>query len=175
MTARRLPQRAQAQTVLSEQLRVRSFAYFMHELRDPLGNPLAVAAHHRRWCSLIESNDRLVLLAPRDHGKTTVALAYLLWRFWCHGRDAQSGQRLTGAAGPYEAVVFSATRAQAEVFVAKFRELLAANPWLFEPTDAHQAHGLCVGLARSARHIQFANGAELRSRVFGTEHPRSAP
>jgi hypothetical protein len=151
-----------------EQLLVRKFEYFMHQLHDPAHNRLIVAAHHRLWCQILESNDRVVLLAPRDHGKTTVALAYLLWRLWCHGRDPSSGRLLTVPAGKFGAVVFSATRAQAEVFVATFRELLDANTWLFEPAGVRRKVGANRSLARSATRLQLANGGELRSRVYGT-------
>ncbi len=33
---------------------------------------LDVPKHQRRWCRSLESDDDLIVLAPRDHGKTTI-------------------------------------------------------------------------------------------------------
>ena len=38
------------------------------------------APFHIRWTDAIERHDRVVILAPLEHGKTTLMLAYVLWR-----------------------------------------------------------------------------------------------
>jgi len=41
---------------------------------------LAPAAHHRKWMAAVEQYDRAVILAPIEHGKTTVlSIAFPLW------------------------------------------------------------------------------------------------
>ena len=41
---------------------------------------LAPAAHHRKWMAAVEQYDRAVILAPIEHGKTTVlSVAFPLW------------------------------------------------------------------------------------------------
>jgi hypothetical protein len=71
----------------------------MSQLRDPDGTLLIVAPHHRRWCELVASAKRLVLLAPRTHGKSYLGLVYVLWRFYRHGRDPLTGTPLTAPTG----------------------------------------------------------------------------
>ena len=112
-----------------------SFAFFMSQLRDPDGTLLIVAPHHRRWCELVARAKRLVLLAPRTHGKSYLGLVYVLWRFYRRGRDPLTGAPLTAPTGLFKAVVFSATHDQAGVLMATFRDLLAANEWLFGTID----------------------------------------
>lgn len=138
-------------------------AFFMSQLLDVDGRPLQVAAHHRRWCQLIADNPRLVLLAPRDHSKTTVGLAFVLWQFFRHATGHPAGT----PTGRYLAVLFSATYEQARVLMTKFRDLLAANAWLF-PESAHPAAGLARPVAASETQIRLASGAELLIAAYGT-------
>ena len=51
------------------------FAFFMSQLRDTSGSLLTVAPHHRRWCGHVANAARLVLLAPRTHGKSYLGLS----------------------------------------------------------------------------------------------------
>jgi hypothetical protein len=115
---------------LHSALLAQSFRYFLAALVDVAGRPLILAPHILAWAELIEREPRLVLLAPRSHGKTTLVLAYLLWCFWRHGRD-EAGRPLATPAGAFLAVLFSATKPQALVLMALFRDLLLANRDLF--------------------------------------------
>jgi hypothetical protein len=144
-----------------------SFPYFLSELLDPAGRPFALAPHVRAWADLIATERRLVLLAPRDHGKTTLLLAYVLWRFWRH-RYASS-VRVGAAPGTFEAVLFSATRDQALVLMTKFRDLLLANPNLFGEVDGKAAAGPGRGQIRWSQHaVRLTSGADLRIRAYRT-------
>ena len=41
---------------------------------------LAPAAHHRKWMAAVQQYDRAVILAPIEHGKTTIlSVAFPLW------------------------------------------------------------------------------------------------
>ena len=149
----------------------------MSQLRDPGGTLLTVAAHHKRWCHLFATTDRLALLAPRDHGKTTVSLAYVLWRFYQHALTTQSGARSAHSHATFSALIFSATRDQAEVLIATFRDLLTANEWLLGPIE--RPSGAARGLRKvawSRSHIRLASGAQLWIRAFRTStrglHPQ---
>ena len=110
---------------------------FMAHLLDVDGRRLQVAAHHEAWCGLIVANARQVLMAPRDHSKTTVALVFVLWMFFRHGTDPTTLRPRGSSAGRYQAVLFSGTQAQANVLMARFRDLLAANAWLIVGTATH--------------------------------------
>jgi hypothetical protein len=143
-----------------------SFAFFMGELLDPAGRPLTVAEHQELWCDLIAMEPRLVLLAPRDHGKTTLLLAYILWQFWRHGHDS-SGRPLATPAGTYSAALFSATRDQGLVLMAKFRELLVANGALFgEVGPSGSREGQRQQIRWSKTEVRLPSGAELLIRAY---------
>ena len=143
------------------------FAFFMSQLRDTSGSLLTVAPHHRRWCGHVANAARLVLLAPRTHGKSYLGLVYVLWRFYRHGRDPLTGAPATTPTGLFKAVIFSATHDQAAVLMATFRDLLAANAWLFGTIDP-SAPGAGELVAWSRTHVRLANGAELRIRAYRT-------
>ena len=162
---RRAPRLPAADVV--RRLMFEDLAYFMSQVRDVDGRPLQVAPHHERWCRRISLHKRLVLLAPRDHSKTTVALVYVLWLFFRHARGPASGQPATAAVGNYQAVVFSATQPQARVLMTKFRDLLAANAPLF-PAAAQTGAGLARPVAASESHVRLASGAELLVYPYGT-------
>ena len=138
MTARRLP----AETAIL-QLLFASFQFFMSRLLDPAGDPLVVAAHHKDWAKLFLKGDRIVLLAPRDHGKSIFVLAFVLWRSGataatprpasrCRARPALSGGSVLG-------------HAPAKVAVARFKDLIVANEGLFgtcrPPGDTRRRDG----------------------------------
>lgn len=143
-----------------------SFVFFMGELLDPAGRPLTIAEHHELWCDLIATERWLVLLAPRDHGKTTLLLAYTLWRFWRHSHDA-AGRPLATPAGTYTAALFSATRDQALVLMAKFRELLVANSALFgEVGPSTSREGQRQQIRWSRTEVRLPSGAELLIRAY---------
>jgi hypothetical protein len=143
-----------------------SFAIFLGELVDSAGRPLTVAEHHELWCDLIATETRLVLLAPRDHGKTTLLLAYILWQFWRHTHDPV-GRPLATPAGTYSAVLFSATRDQALVLMAKFRELLVANSALFgEVGPSASREGQRQQIRWSRTDVRLPGGAELLIRSY---------
>lgn len=152
--------------LLYRRLLFEDFAFFMSELNDPAGRRLVLAPHLERWCRLIADEPRLVLLAPRDHGKSTLGLAYILWRAYRHGRDPATGDLGPGPPGTYSAVLMSATRDQAAVHLATFRDLLAANDWLFPSAAARKQGGRPA--QSSSRHVRLANGAEVRIRAFRT-------
>jgi hypothetical protein len=161
--ARRLP----AETAVL-QLLYSSFEFFTSRLRDSEGRPLVVAAHHRDWCKLFLENERLVLLAPRDHGKTTLEIAYLLWRCWRRGRNPATGKPIAGPTGSFSAVLVSATQAQAEVALARFMDLIVANEWLFEDLLGPRSISRRERRAWASGHVRLANGAELQVNAFRT-------
>jgi phage terminase large subunit-like protein len=48
------------------------------------GRPLQMQWFHDEWSTAMDTEDRLVIVAPRDHGKTTQVVARVLWEL---GRD----------------------------------------------------------------------------------------
>jgi len=151
------------------QLLYASFEFFLSELVEADGRRLTLPAHQRRWLTLVLGAKRLVLLAPRDSGKSTFLLAYLLWRCWRHGRDPATGGLRSGPTGTFVAALFSATATQAEVLAGRFRDLVLANERLFGTLE--------LGPASSARrrqtawsrtHVRLASGAELHVRAYRT-------
>jgi hypothetical protein len=108
-------------------------------------------------------HERLALLAPRSHGKSTTAIAFVLWQCWRHGRDPATGQPIVGPVGRYSVVLFSATREQAAALFATLRDLVAANPALFGTPGPGGTGGV---IRWSAKHVGFANGAEISTRAY---------
>jgi hypothetical protein len=142
-----------------------SFLYFLAALVDVAGRPLILAQHILDWAELIEREPRLVLLAPRSHGKTTIVLAYLLWCFWRHGRDA-AGRPLAAPAGTFQAVLFSATQPQALVDMVLVRDLLLANVVLFGEAGGFSGAARRRGARWSQTAVRLPSGAELLIRPF---------
>jgi hypothetical protein len=143
------------------------FRFFLTLLDGPNGQPLRVAPHHERWCRLLVENERLVILAPRDHGKTTVSAAYALWRLWRHGRSPRTGRPGMPGARAYQVAVFSATHQQAQAFLAVVHHLATANGWLFRSTEASSPAGEPT-IAWSRSGARLASGAEIVTRAFRT-------
>lgn len=151
------------------QLLYDDFSVFMSELQDRNGRMLSVAEHHGRWCNLVTAHDRIVLLAPRDHGKTTFALTYILWRFYRHLIDSRTRQPAEGTPARFSVLLLSATDAQAKVLLATFRDLLVANQWLLGPVGlGATAAERRAQVAWSSTRVRLASGAELAIRAYGT-------
>lgn len=155
-------------SALQAKLRYDNLAFFMSQLRDSAGRRLIVAEHHRVWCELISGSERVCLLAPRDHGKSTVARALIAWLMYRHGRDPASGVPRVGPPGTFSAVLFSATREQALDQLAALRDLLSANASLFGPlTPLAPADGTRRSGA-SATHVRLETGSEVSIRSYRT-------
>jgi hypothetical protein len=146
------------------QLTYASFPYFMSRLVDPAGRPLEVAPHHELWARHLSTEHRVVLLAPRSHGKTWLVLSFILWLLWRHGRSPVTGERLPGPAGTFTVALLSVTRPQAGVHMATFKDLLTANAELFGGVPAPGE----PGTSWSATRVRLASGAELITRAFRT-------
>ena len=161
------PGRARAvdSAALVRRLMYDDLAFFMAQLVGGDGRRLQVAAHHEKWCRLAMEHARFVLLAPRDHSKTTVALVFVLWMFFRHSTDPSTGRPHVAPRGTYLAVLFSATQAQAGVHMARFRDLLAANAWLFLSAAGLRPAG-SKAVASSNTHVRLPCGAELRTRAY---------
>jgi hypothetical protein len=144
-----------------------SFLMFLAELVDAAGRPLILAPHTLAWAELIAKEPRLVLLAPRSHGKTTLVLAYILWCFWRHAHD-EGGRPLAMPAGLFQAVLFSATQPQALVLMAIFRDLLLANADLFGDVAAVFGDDRRRGARFSQTAVRLPSGAELLIRAYRT-------
>lgn len=142
------------------------FTLFFGQLVDRAGQPLEVPPHLVCWADLIAGEPRLILRAPRGHGKSTLLLAYLAWCCWRHGRPVDDP--IVPPGGPFEAVLFSATVEQGLVLMRRFRDLLDANPAFFAsvlPDAAERSRG---NGRLSAIEIRLRNLARLRIRSFGT-------
>lgn len=152
---------------LHQRLLVTSLAYFFGHLRDVQGDLFEVPRHIEYWCQLFMTYPRLVLAAPRDHGKSTLGLVYLLWRIYVHEHDPMTGAHREIAEGTFSAVLMSATREAAGVLMERFRALLDANDDLFPRTPGRQ-DGTARRVRNSTTLVRRASGAELMIRVFRT-------
>ncbi len=142
-----------------------SFPLFFTALVDPFGKPLATPAHLMLWTDLVAEERRLILRAPRSHGKTTLLLAYIAWCCWRHGRDA-SGRLIDGAPGPFEIMLFSATLEQVSEHMVRLRDLLEANSRLFAPLLPEAGAGTRQRASWSATRVRLRNGATVGARSF---------
>jgi hypothetical protein len=156
-----------ALSALHDQLMYHDQAYFMSQLRDVDGRRFEVAPHHERWSRLIQDHARLVLLAPRGHGKSTLAQLDVLWLFYRHAHEPDGRPRSTPL-GTWQAVLFSATLDQVRVHLERFRGLLAANPEIFGPIPAEPRSVDTYRARSSMSRVRLASGAELLGRSFGT-------
>jgi hypothetical protein len=158
-----------ALTPLYYRLLYDDLAFFMSQLWGPDGKRFSVAKHHRDWCQRFTQARRLVLLAPRDHGKSSLALVYVAWRFWRHGCAPATGLPADKGRETFSAVLFSATHTQARLLLNTFRDLLVANTWLFGELGPDQsAAGRRRRITWSASEVRLPTGASLRSRAFRT-------
>lgn len=146
-----------------------SFPYFMAELLDDKGEALIVSDHHEEWGEMMESEMRLCILAPRDHGKTWTALCFLMWKCWKHNRNSDGKLKEDMPDGEFQAVLFSNTIDQAQEFFGKMQVLILANEDLFGdilPTGTRGAKA-SIKEAWSGGHIRFRNNADVSIRSFG--------
>lgn len=142
-----------------------SFAFFMSELKNEAGDYLRVDVHTEEWCGYFQNTSLLCLLAPRDHGKSVTNICYLLWRVWRHNRDPLTGDLMRGnPMGKFEAVLFSDTVPQAEIFFETFQNIMLANPDIF----ADIAPGSHRGDVWSKRRVRLVNLASVIIRGYRT-------
>jgi hypothetical protein len=148
-----------------------NFPYFMSSMVDETGRPMIVAEHHEEWCGLMAACPLLVLMAPRDHGKSYTTIAYLCWRAYRHNRDPYTGELMEDLPeGRFEAVIFSEGLEQAKEFFGKFQSLMLANMHLFEdilPTFKAGRAAVMRGLWSRTR-VRLRNRFELSIRAYRT-------
>jgi hypothetical protein len=146
-------------------------AVFMSMLRDERGEPLAVEPFHEEWLGLFQCNDRVAVLAPRGHGKTTCVIAYLLWCCWRHNRRPDTGLLLADLPeGTWEAIIFSARMEQATHLFETFQSLMLANEELFAdilPVPAASGRA-SVRDVWSRKMTRLRNRAQVSIRAYGT-------
>ena len=160
-----------ATMITDARLRYEHPALFMNSLRDEQGRALMVELHQREWLRLFRSHERLTLLAPRDHGKSTCVAAYLLWHAWRLNRHPDTGRLLDGQPeGSFEAVMWSATLDQAIHLYERIRALMLANEWLFLDIlpDGGRTTRVAARDAWSRKRTRLRNGFEFSVRAFRT-------
>lgn len=151
-------------------LRYHSFAYFFSEVHDDQDHSLIVEGHHEEWCDLFQYEPLLVLMAPRDHGKTFCAVCYVLWKAYRHNRDPETGALYVDRReGTYEAVIFSETLEQAGKFFELLQSLFLSNTRLFGDIapDLRMTRGQLRDVW-SRRRMRLRNGFEAKIRAFRT-------
>jgi hypothetical protein len=146
-----------------------NFAYFFAHLTDDAGDPYLVEPHHVEWCHLMQRNPLLVLMAPRDHGKTVTVIAYIGWKAWRHNRQPDGSYYPSMQPdGGFQAVIFSETLPQAEHFFDALQALLLGNPALFGEIIPSIRRGRVARGVWSRRRIRLQNGFECTIRAFRT-------
>ncbi len=114
MTAPSLENRAVARRELALRRARRDFSAFVEYVFG-----LKLAPHHRRWSAALSEAPRLVLVAPPEHGKTTLAsVALPLW--------------VLGTSPDSRIALVSETHTQAARPLAAVREHILRNPRLRE-------------------------------------------
>jgi hypothetical protein len=135
-------------------LRKKSCAFFAQDVlqgptEQPYDGKFLIGEHHEEWDQLVQNHDRIVVLAPRDHGKTFYFdFAYPIWKV-VHD---------PGGIG----FIFSATKEQAVRILADIKEEIESNPklnWLVPKKKENW----------SSTHIRLSNGHHIYARGFGTK------
>lgn len=161
------PRRAPLRVVRRALLR-QDFRYFLSQLQTSNGRTLEVPDHLKAWSRLMPEHQRLVLLAPRGHGKTTTVVAYILWQFYRHAHPVRT-VGAPSAPGTFSVLLFSATQDQATAEHELARQFLVANEALFGDVGPRgTAAARKRGERWSAHGVRLASGAELRIRAYRT-------
>lgn len=80
-------------------------------MKDPQGRNLILKDFHKDWLNAFQGNNLVVVEASRNHGKTSILVAYLLWRIGRNPNiriklfsqnDARAKERLAEIAGNIE-------------------------------------------------------------------------
>lgn len=133
-----------------------SCAFFAQDVltgppQAPYNGRFLISAHHEEWDDLVVNYDRLMVEAPRDHGKTFFFdFAYPLWKIVTQ----------PGGSG----FIFSNTEEQAKRILADIKSELENNPRL-----RHLVPSKKSGNRWSALSIQCTNGHRIYARGFGTK------
>jgi hypothetical protein len=141
---------------LTKQMIRSSCGFFAQEVltgppEAPYDGRFIISEHHDEWDDLILDYDRLMVEAPRDHGKTFFFdFAYPLWKI----------VTMPGGSG----FIFSATKEQAQVILADIKAELENNPRLRYLVPTKKS-----GARWSATAIQCTNGHRVYARGFGTK------
>jgi len=109
-----LEKRAAARRELERRRAQQSFASFVAYVFG-----FDLGAHHERWCQAVEKHDRIVVLAPVEHGKSTILSIALPLFTLGQNPDARIA-------------IISETATQASRFLSAIREHIARNERLRE-------------------------------------------
>ena len=60
--------------------------FMLTHVKDESGEPVEVKDHQIKWFYAIEMHMYILILAPREHGKSTIDKGYILWRL-CEDND----------------------------------------------------------------------------------------
>ena len=135
-----------------------NLAFYASEvLRGPpeYGGSFLLGPHHARWADIANTEDRALLLAARDHGKS---------HFWCFAYPLWMADR---RAPGREGFIFSATRDQARKHLAKIREEILGGGENGGPNPKLQH--LLPFKKDSADQLKFANNSRIVARGFGSK------
>ena len=135
-----------------------SCAVFAQEIltgprEEPYNGHFLVGPHHREWDELIAKNERISILAPRDHGKTF---------FWDFAYPIWKAVNMPGGIG----YIFSATQDQAVRILGDIKAEIESNPKL-----ANLLPDMTIGKGRkwASTAICLRNGHRIYARGFGTK------
>lgn len=139
---------------LTREMLVESCAFFAAEFLsgppDPPYNGRFVAAmHHLEWDELLE-NDRLCVLAPRNHGKTYFfSFAVPIWQAYNNPNK--------------EGMIFSGTQRQAERILEDIKAEIESNPKLQHLNPKNKRRNW------TSKRITLANGHTIRAAGYGAK------
>ena len=141
---------------VTRQMIKNSCAFFAQEILSgppeaPYNGQFLISEHHEEWDDLIMDHRRLMVEAPRDHGKTFFFdFAYPIWKLVTQ----------PGSCG----FIFSATIDQAKRILSDIKQELESNPKLQYLMPRRRN-----GARWSSTVIQCTNGAIIYARGFGTK------
>lgn len=141
---------------VTRQMIQNSCAFFAQEIlsgppEPPYNGQFLISEHHDEWDDLIQEHKRIMVQAPRDHGKTFFFdFAYPIWKLVTQ----------PGSCG----FIFSATIDQAKRILSDIKQELETNPKLQYLMPRRRS-----GARWSSTTIQCTNGSTIYARGFGTK------
>lgn len=139
-----------------EQLRLENINFF---IPDVFGNSVDMNWHHIEWGDMAMNNDKIAVLASRDHGKSYYwSNLFAIWKVYRYDANVRDKSRKLCRQG----FIFAHTQDKADDYLQIIKDHVEDNDFLKE-----RLFYLQNGKFGLNSRVKFKNGAEIRVKGFG--------